>query len=422
MKYSLNGLKLGFALGAVALISSGVILAQQGKPAVFKVGVVTALSGDNAQGGATTKRGYDLWANKVNSQGGIVSDGKKYKVELVYYDDQSSGATAAAACERMLTEQKFDFILGPYASSATRACGPIVDKYKVPMITGSAENPAIWKDKYKFVFGTIPSVDIIGAAPIREIAKGNPKPQTMYIVGLDDPFAKAGADTFKKLAEQLGIKVLGLDIVPADADFTPVFSKAKQANADILAMATQPEQGIQMMKVVKQLRINAKAFVQHTAPGFADFTAALGKDAEGVIGATVWQPDIEYKFINAGAWKSSKEWFNDYQKAYNRNTAEYTEAGCSAAGIVFEVAVKAAKVKPGMSEADRTRLVSELEKVNIRTFYGPISFPTSGDNYHDNIKLLPLPFQIQNGRPVIVGAKSPEKARLIYPTPAWDKR
>ena len=408
------------AAGAIVATLQGGLANAQGAP-VFRVGVVTALSGDNAQGGASTKRGYDMWANAVNARGGIQTAGGKYKVELTYFDDQSSAASASAACERMLTQGNVDFVLGPYASSATRACGPIVDKYKVPMITGSAENPQIWKDHYKFVFGTIPSVDIIGAAPLRALAEVKPKPQTMYIVALDDPFTKAGADEFKRLGESLGMKVVGYDVVPAEADFTPVFNKVKQANADVIAMATQPEQAIGMMKVVKQLRVDAKAFVQHNGPGFADYTKTLGKDAEYAIDATVWQPEIEYA-VNAGAWRSSKAWFADYQKTYKRPEAEYTEAGSSAAGIAFEAALKAANLKPGLDAAGKQKLADALERIDIMTFYGPVKFETGGDHYHDDITLQPQPFQLQGGKVVIVGPKSPTKAALRYPAPPWDKR
>lgn len=407
------------AMVGVLALAGGLALAQG---AIFKVGVVTALSGDNAQGGEWTKRGYDLWANKVNEQGGIKIGGKGYKVQLVYYDDQSSSATAAAACERMLTEQKIDFILGPYASSATRACGPIVDKYKVPMITGSAENPAIWKDGYKYLFGTIPSVNLIGVAPLKAVMAAKPKPQTIYIVALDDPFAKATADTFKSVAEAGGLKVLGYGVVPANADYTPVFTKVRQANPDILALGSQPEQAIQMVKAIKQLRISPKAIIVHTGTGSADFTAALGKDAEYILGATVWQPQLEYPGVKAGFWQSSKAWFADYQKAYNRQYAEYTEAGSTAAGIAFQAALERAQLVPPLDEAKRAKLVTALENLNINTFYGPIKFETSGDNFHNVTKLEPLPIQIQGGKVVIVGPKSPTKSKLVYPFPGWDNR
>ena len=91
----------------------------------FKVGVVTSLSGELVFGGAVTKRGYDLWAEAVNQLGGIDIEGKKYRVTLVYADDRGTPATAAVAGEQLITQEKVDFILGPYASGPTLALAPI---------------------------------------------------------------------------------------------------------------------------------------------------------------------------------------------------------------------------------------------------------------------------------------------------------
>ena len=109
----------------------------------FKIGVITSLSGDLATGGSVTKRGYDLWAKAVNAAGGIEIGGKKYPVRLVYGDDQSQPAQAASAAERLAAQEKVDAVLGPYASGTTIAAAPVLEKYKVPMITGSAESPLI---------------------------------------------------------------------------------------------------------------------------------------------------------------------------------------------------------------------------------------------------------------------------------------
>ena len=47
---------------------------------------MTSLSGDLATGGNVTKRGYDLWAKKINEMGGIEVKGKKYKIVEVMGD------------------------------------------------------------------------------------------------------------------------------------------------------------------------------------------------------------------------------------------------------------------------------------------------------------------------------------------------
>ena len=110
----------------------------------FLVGVVTELTGELTYGGNITKRGYDLWAEKVNEAGGIEINGEKYLVQMVYGDAQSDPSVGADAAERLITDTGVDFLLGPYSSSVTLGVAPISDKYGVPHITGSAESPLIW--------------------------------------------------------------------------------------------------------------------------------------------------------------------------------------------------------------------------------------------------------------------------------------
>src|SRR5690349_3179610 len=157
----------------------------------FKVGVITELSGDLATGGNVTKRGYDLWAQEVNARGGIEIKGKKYQVKLFYADAQSNPASGASAAERLITQEHVDFILGPYSSGVTLAVAPVVEKYKVPMITGSAESPLIWTNKFLYTFGTVPPVNFTGATPIKTLAALKPAPKTAVIFGSNDTFSKA---------------------------------------------------------------------------------------------------------------------------------------------------------------------------------------------------------------------------------------
>src|SRR4030042_4189964 len=169
----------------VAILMVGDAQAQE-KRDFFKIGVVTSLSGELAFGGTVTKRGYDMWEDAINAAGGIDIAGKKYKVKLVYADDQSTPATAAVGGERLITQEKVDCILGPYASGTTLALAPICEKYKVPHITGSAESPLVWLKKFKYTFGTIPPVNSNARSAIRTLAEeGTPKPQTIAVLGIE---------------------------------------------------------------------------------------------------------------------------------------------------------------------------------------------------------------------------------------------
>ena len=109
----------------------------------FKVGAVLELSGASATGGQIAQRGYQLWADTVNSKGGLSIGDKKYNVDLVVQDCKSDPGTAADATSRLVTEEGVNAIFGAYTSGVQIAMDPICAKYKVPCIAGSAESPGV---------------------------------------------------------------------------------------------------------------------------------------------------------------------------------------------------------------------------------------------------------------------------------------
>jgi len=386
----------------------------------FKVGVITSLSGPEVYGGNITKRGYEVWANEVNKKGGIKIGDKKYEVKLVFADDQSDPTAGADAVERMITSEKVDFILGPYTSGVTMAIAPILEKYKIPMITGSAESPLIWQQKFKYTFGIIPAADITGSSPITTLAKDvQPLPKTIAIIGINDPFSKSVAEAFKKSAEQEGIKVLKYDIVPSGTDFTPLISAIKELKPDILAVGGHDKDHMEIIKASKTLGFLPKAFVMHYGITSPEFTKNMGKDGDFTIGATVWTPALNLKDELFGSTKNYVEFM---QKEYGV-TPDYTEAGCAVTGEVFAAALAKINATPPLSEEERDKLVTALEQIELKdTLFGPIKFATEGNWYHDNTGLKPLTVQIIDGKQVIVGPKNLREQAPVYPQPDFDKR
>lgn len=385
----------------------------------FKVGVVTSISGDLATGGNVTKRGYDLWAQEVNAQGGIEIKGKKYPVKLFYADAQSQPSQGAAAAERLITQEKVDFILGPYSSGVTMAAAPVVEKYKVPMITGSAESPLIWTNKFLYTFGTIPPVSFTGATPIKTLAALGQKPKTAVILGSNDTFSKATAEAFQAAAAAEGIKVLKFNIVPSNQDLTPLMSAVRGLKPDLVAFGGHDEELIKLVKSLQQINYTPKALLMHYGVTEPAFIEALGKNAGQVLGASVWTATA--KTHGTLLWPDAASYAAAAEKAY-QVPADYTQAGSSAAGIAFQAALQKIGAAPPLSEAARTELVKALENLDIQTFYGRIKFATEGQYYHANVGMTPLTIQILDGKVVVVGPKEEAQAPLQYPMTSWKDR
>ena len=385
----------------------------------YKIGVITELSGDLVTGGNITKRGYDLWAQEVNAKGGIEVQGKKYQVKLVYADAQSNPAAGAAAAERLITQEKVDFILGPYSSGVTLAVAPVVDKYKIPMITGSAESPLIWKNKFKYTFGTIPPINFTGATSIKTLTELKPAPKSIAIIGSNDAFSKATAEAYKSAAEKARLKIVKYSIVPSGQDMTPLLSAVRSMKPDVIAFGGHDEEHVKFVKALRQIGYTPKALLMHCGITDKAFTDAVGKDGEQIFGTTCWTGTAKTK--SKVLWPTAAAYAAASQKAFN-NPGDYTQGGCSAAGIAFQAALQKVGAKPGMDEAMRTKLVQALEQIDVQTFYGRVKFATAGEFYHANVGLDPLTIQIQGGKIKTVGPKASVEAPAIYPMKDWKSR
>jgi branched-chain amino acid transport system substrate-binding protein len=385
----------------------------------FKVGVITSLSGDLAFGGNITKRGYDYWADTVNDKGGIEVGGEKYPVRLIFADDQSDPAQAAEAAERLSVEEEVDFILGPYSSSATLGAAPIIDKYKVPHITGSAESPDIWTEGFEYTFGTIPAANVMAPHAIRTLAQAAPEAKTVYVVGIDDPFAGAVAESFQETAEQEGMEVLDYTLVPPDADLSPVISKAKAADPDIFAFGGHPENHIEMVKVAQELNFSPDAIAIHWGVETSDFLEGAGDRADFVWGATPWMPNVSYQ---DPLWGGVDEAVKGFEERYD-HPPDYTEAASAATGVVFmEALARIDSDGPPLDQGEKDDLVRALEGIDIETFFGPVEFEDSGEFKHDNTQAEVLSLQIQNGQPVVIGPPDQAQRKPRFPAPAWSER
>lgn len=406
-------------LTALAVLLLATVVCADETRDFFKVGVVTSISGELATGGNVTKRGYDLWAQEVNAQGGIAINGKKYPVQLFYADAQSQPSQGASAAERLITQEKVDFILGPYSSGVTMAAAPVVEKYKVPMITGSAESPLIWLNKFKYTFGTVPPVSYTGASPITALSALPEPPKTAVILGSNDTFSKATAEAFKAAAEAAGIKVLKYNIVPANQDLTPLMSAVRGLRPDLVAFGGHDEELIKLVKSLQQINYTPKALLMHYGVTDAAFVQALTTSANQVYGATVWTPTS--KTSGELLWPDAASYASAAVKAY-QVPADYTQAGSTAAGIAFQAALQNIGATPPLSETARIELVQALEELDVETFYGRINFADDGEYYHANVGLTPLTIQIQDQKVLVVGPQKEMESTPQFPMLSWKER
>jgi hypothetical protein len=121
----------------IHIIAAGALIAAIGSalPAahaadVIKIGAPLALTGSLADEAKKQDVVWKMWLDKVNAAGGINVGGKKMKVELVKYDYQSDGQRAAQLAEKLITDDKVDFLLSPFGSGHTKIVATVAERYQ----------------------------------------------------------------------------------------------------------------------------------------------------------------------------------------------------------------------------------------------------------------------------------------------------
>ena len=124
-----------------------------------------SLTGKLATHGKNVKDGYDFMVKHINERGGIPIGGKKYKVEIKYYDDASDAKTAVKLIEKLIVEDGIKLLLGPYSSGVTFPASSVAEKHKVPMVEAHGAATTIFERDYKYLFATLNTVDQYSGEP-----------------------------------------------------------------------------------------------------------------------------------------------------------------------------------------------------------------------------------------------------------------
>src|SRR6476661_7385458 len=140
MNSKLSGLALAVVIGVVAAACSALAA---DPPKSVRIGYAISLSGPNAQGAAiTTLSGYKLWVDDVNKKGGLKIQGfdKRIPIEVVEYDDTSNAENAVRLVERLMTQDKVDFVLPPWSTGFNLATAPVFARNGYPQLAVTANS------------------------------------------------------------------------------------------------------------------------------------------------------------------------------------------------------------------------------------------------------------------------------------------
>jgi len=240
---------------------------------VIKIGVNVPYTGTAAEVGHAMWRGAQLAAKEINEKGGVYIKelGKRLKIELVLGDTQARPEVGVSAMEKLITDDKVDFICGGIHSSVAMADMEVAAKYgKIYWLQQSISDEITKKiasnpDKYWSIFKSNwnQSAYALSWKSFNKMLldKGYIPPKAkISIVAEETDYGRSNAKDYQRYNEELGFEIVSLDIPHLDVtDFYPILSKiaASKPHIVLAIFSANIPAGIAFTKQFREMNIPA---------------------------------------------------------------------------------------------------------------------------------------------------------------------
>lgn len=367
---SVKTMKIRFrAFIAVAVLLAVAVLvgcgARQGNQADKALGVeaILPLTGPGAPFAAYIKKGLDLAAEEINSNGARA-------IEVVYDDSKSDPKEAISAFQqKMLTDHPPVTIVA--LSSVMKALGPLAKPNKTVMVGTAVSLPGV-TDPSEYVFRIYPEANGVAGVIAQYAAK---KYKTAAVAYIDDDFGASAEKVFKASFEKSGGKVLMAEpYKPRETDFRSQWQRIKEANPQCVWVVGYGPAYSVLIKQMREAQVPSVLLGDMTL-GLPITLKNVGRAAEGVV------------YVDG---PMNPDFLAKYQRKYNEVPTSY-------AGYAYDILkiIKRASDRGQSPDQIRDALAATRDYPGVM---GPLTILPNRD-----AALKFVLMQIKGGKPTRVG-------------------
>lgn len=248
-----------------------------------KIGILVPLSGPTAQFGINIRNGVELALEDMKTSG----DAKALaaNVELVYADVPAPNA-AAAAVQRLVSQDGVVGIIGSFVSSTTLAASEVTERLGVPMITHSFADQITGRG-YKYIFQVTNKASEYGEKQFDysiDLAKKAGSPVTKVAILYEDTaYGTAQAKGLRDAANKQGVKIVLDESYPLNlTDAAPLVNKLRASGAELVFPVSYFNDALLIIRTMKQQKLDLPIVGGAAGYIIPDFKKGLGEFAEGV--------------------------------------------------------------------------------------------------------------------------------------------
>ncbi len=375
------------------------------------LGSAISLTGKYATNGIHAKNGYEFAIQKIKENGGVKIGDKCYNFRVTYYDDESKGDRGATLAERLINQDKVQYMLGPYSSGLTKAIAPVTEKYQIPMVEAEGASRSLFNKGYKYLFAVLSTSEqylasaVTLAAQMAEKSGKSPSSVKVAVAVENDPFSLDIRAGVSEDAAKYGMNVVIDEQLPRDlSDMSAILTKVKLLKPDVLIVSGHSKGAATAVRQIGEQNIKVP-MIALTHCEAADVTGKFGDAANDILCSTQWAETLSYEDPIFGTAANYEKEFKMAFPEYKDKSVPYQTAQASAAVYVFKDAFERA------NSLDKEAVRDALTETDMMTFYGGIRFAPEGNNIAKPMVLR----QIQDGKYNVVAPSAFASHQLNWP-------
>ncbi len=368
------------------------------------IGISLPLTGDFSQPGGEAKRGYQVWADMVNADGGVL--GRQVKLKIV--DDASNQDTVVSDYTKLITQDKVDLVLGTFSSLLNFPASAVAEKNGYVFVEPAGGAPDMFTRGFKYLFFAQPATAPHQADVFVDYIKSLPedqRPATAAYPTQDDPFTRPVIESMQTAARgarrEDGL-LLGL---PGRHDQLP---DHRQHLEEQEARPDRPGRGVRGRRRPGPVAQAARLHPQGAVPD-------VGAEQRRPVQRRCRRGQHRGRLLHGQLERAGHDAAEPGVRRGLRQGVRRCAAGRGRGRRVRRRPGAAEGGRGGPRASTRTRSGTGCTSNEVETILGPLSWNDKGEPQGDFILA-----QWQSGKVQVVGpADAATSDTIVYPKPPW---
>ncbi|MDA8346506.1 MAG: amino acid ABC transporter substrate-binding protein [Thermaerobacter sp.] len=370
------------------------------------IGVSISLSGMFSGDGKADLQGYQLWADQVNTNGGLLGR----PVKLIVKNDDSSTQQTLTNYQTLIGTDHVDLVVGPFSSLLTIPAEQIAKRFGYVLLAPAGGAPAVFQQHYNGYADVEPAAVVNELVSLGDMIKTMPasqRPRTVAYATSNNPFTEPQLPPLQQELTSAGVHTVYYQVFQDQTpDLTPEALAIVNTHADAVVLGTTSVPQVQaFVQTFIQQHYSPKLIVATSGPDQGStFSSAIGAaNTEGFLVPNSWTPTLK-TFENS-------QFVTAYLHTYGGKAVDIP----SDAAQAFSVGQVLQQLVTTTHSIKNSVLITALHGHTYKTVQGDMSWNSDGVPSGNGMFLM----QWQNGGTKIVWPLSYAQSRFEYPKPTW---